>query len=70
MDIKIVNNNLILMFFSANPNEIPNYPRCKSDEFTCNDGACIPNSYYCNNRPDCLDNSDEVNCRGKSNLSS
>lgn len=29
----------------------------------CSDGACIPSSYFCNNRIDCADGSDELNCR-------
>ncbi|XP_053339071.1 basement membrane-specific heparan sulfate proteoglycan core protein isoform X5 [Clarias gariepinus] len=35
---------------------------CSSDEFSCRSGACIPQHYVCDNRPDCPDMSDEINC--------
>lgn len=35
---------------------------CRSDEFQCNDGACIPSYLRCDRRTDCRDSSDEDNC--------
>ncbi|KAK3547531.1 hypothetical protein QTP86_021514, partial [Hemibagrus guttatus] len=39
----------------------PSVP-CTTDEFGCRTGACIPLSFLCDNRPDCPDMSDELNC--------
>ena len=36
---------------------------CTEDQFTCNDGLCIPMDNRCNRRADCSDNSDEINCQ-------
>ncbi|XP_047235897.1 basement membrane-specific heparan sulfate proteoglycan core protein isoform X4 [Girardinichthys multiradiatus] len=35
---------------------------CMADEYRCGDGTCIPMEYYCDNRPDCTDMSDETSC--------
>lgn len=35
---------------------------CRSNEFTCNDGSCIPEYQKCDKRRDCRDGSDESNC--------
>ncbi|KAM9664148.1 low-density lipoprotein receptor-related protein 2 [Trichechus inunguis] len=35
---------------------------CSANEFTCNNGLCIRNSYRCDRRNDCGDYSDERNC--------
>lgn len=35
---------------------------CDRDQWTCKSGQCIPVAAYCNDIPDCLDNSDEENC--------
>ncbi|XP_070400895.1 basement membrane-specific heparan sulfate proteoglycan core protein isoform X2 [Nothobranchius furzeri] len=35
---------------------------CTTDEHRCGDGTCIPMEYLCDNRPDCRDMSDEINC--------
>uniref|UniRef100_A0A8C1UIE5 Heparan sulfate proteoglycan 2 n=1 Tax=Cyprinus carpio TaxID=7962 RepID=A0A8C1UIE5_CYPCA len=42
---------------------IPDARECLSGEFRCQDGlACIPQEYVCDQRPDCDDFSDEMNC--------
>ena len=35
---------------------------CDTDEFTCLNGNCIPESTKCNTEDDCGDGSDELNC--------
>lgn len=35
---------------------------CAADEFSCSNGVCIPLSKRCNQRADCVDESDERNC--------
>ena len=34
---------------------------CKKDEYTCNDGLCLPIDQRCNGKPECKDKSDEAN---------
>ncbi|KAJ8390133.1 hypothetical protein AAFF_G00110070 [Aldrovandia affinis] len=41
---------------------VPSPRPCVQGEFTCQDGGCIPQEYYCDKRPDCLDMTDELNC--------
>ncbi|XP_037776717.1 gamma-aminobutyric acid receptor subunit beta-like [Penaeus monodon] len=36
--------------------------QCESDEFTCNNGNCIPLGEVCDRRAQCTDKSDEFNC--------
>ena len=36
---------------------------CYEDQFTCNDGTCIPLEHRCANKQDCLDVSDEKQCK-------
>ncbi|XP_072101165.1 basement membrane-specific heparan sulfate proteoglycan core protein isoform X3 [Mobula birostris] len=43
--------------------EIISSPRpCKSNEFSCGSGECVPLDYRCDMRADCSDMSDEDNC--------
>ena len=35
---------------------------CNDEEFTCNDGQCIPMESRCNGKLDCFDESDELEC--------
>ena len=35
---------------------------CYSDEFTCDNGECVPDSYVCDGDNDCGDYSDEDGC--------
>ncbi|KAJ8369772.1 hypothetical protein SKAU_G00098000 [Synaphobranchus kaupii] len=41
---------------------VPSTRPCVQNEFACQDGGCIPQEYYCDKRPDCLDMSDELDC--------
>ena len=40
-----------------------NLSPCTADEFSCNNGQCIPRQKLCNGYSDCRDLSDERNCR-------
>lgn len=35
---------------------------CTADQFQCRDGSCISNSSKCDQKVDCEDASDEMNC--------
>ena len=39
------------------------YLACRDNEFTCDNGDCIPQSEQCDDRYNCRDGSDELNCR-------
>ncbi|KAJ3585960.1 hypothetical protein NHX12_012366, partial [Muraenolepis orangiensis] len=41
---------------------VPNIRPCMDDEHRCGDGSCILREYLCDNRPDCRDMSDEIDC--------
>ena len=41
----------------------PITPKCKSNEFMCEDGECVDGRYKCDGQIDCFDESDEANCR-------
>ncbi|XP_050359445.1 modular serine protease-like [Nymphalis io] len=38
--------------------------RCASDEFTCQDGGCVPLNSLCDGNRDCFDGADELSCDG------
>ena len=40
-----------------------NQTACSSEEFTCTDGTCVPLHFRCDLKADCLDRSDEEDCR-------
>ncbi|CAH1245082.1 TLL1 [Branchiostoma lanceolatum] len=44
------------------PKPTPKPTYCKSTEFKCTDGTCIPTAYRCDRDNDCTDNSDELGC--------
>lgn len=35
---------------------------CATNEFRCDDGICIDETYHCDDIPDCIDKSDENEC--------
>ena len=35
---------------------------CRTDQFTCDDGTCIPGHLQCSGQPECPDESDEKMC--------
>ena len=41
---------------------ISNLSGCRGNQFTCNDGECIPADHECDNKNDCGDRSDESGC--------
>jgi hypothetical protein len=42
---------------------------CRPDQFECEDGSCIHGSRQCNGIRDCVDGSDEVNCKNGEDVS-
>ena len=36
---------------------------CRTDQFQCDNGACIPGHLQCSGKPECDDESDEQQCR-------
>ena len=41
-------------------------PVCGAGQFQCGDLSCLPGSVRCNDRPDCIDESDELDCKDRS----
>ena len=46
------------------PPPLPPKPKCGFGQFRCSDGQCIDQRLLCNQRYDCSDGSDELNCIG------
>ena len=43
-------------------------PVCKTKEFQCLNGGCIPAAYVCDIEKDCQDGSDEIDCQSGEKL--
>jgi len=41
---------------------MPPMQQCGENEFTCDDGSCIPAQLVCDRQYDCHDGTDEFNC--------
>ena len=55
-------NNPFLLQSSMMPRTLNYFKGCRSGEFRCQSGQCIPEAYRCNERYDCNDRSDEWDC--------
>ena len=54
-----INFNLIIYYFYC----VLGQKLCQPDDFECTNGQCISMNAICNGVPDCVDNSDELNCQ-------
>ena len=52
----------ILYICHFKKSSIDQFLGCDSDEFTCDNGECVPLNYRCDYIDDCSDNSDEQGC--------
>ena len=44
-------------------NTILSLTSCHADQFTCDDGLCVPLQDRCDGQPECKDSTDEINCK-------
>lgn len=55
-------HRIIFLNRVSKDDSLPGGQTCRSDQFTCQEGQCIPSQYKCDHVKDCVDNSDENNC--------
>ena len=50
-------------FCEGDKRQLLTLTKCLEDEFTCDDGSCVPIENRCDLKQDCEDNSDEKLCQ-------
>lgn len=63
--ISLLNFLVLVIFVTSNVvalSELTSTIACKSEEYQCNSGQCIPIGYLCNGIIDCTTRDDELNC--------
>jgi len=62
LDGKNTHMMIAKMSFAFHCNVLFVAPSCRSGEFRCQDGRCIPEDLKCDGRQDCRGGEDEQNC--------
>lgn len=62
IEYKYLQSNLFSEPRKAMPNFKTDEPVCPKDQLQCGNGECINKELFCNDRPDCKDESDENAC--------